>query len=792
MPCSLTDLIPVPRHIAAGSGGFDTRGRPWRCHPDSLAAVAVAWKLRSELRVEVADDALVGSHEVRVGAPCMEGLDPPAHAQGYALRITPEGLVLRGTDADGLYWGLVTVEQLLEGADSLPTCEIHDWPTFTLRGHHDDISRKQVSKPEDFLRIIRSLSRYKINVYSPYIEDMLFLAPYPDIGAGRGRLMPDDVAAMLREAARHNVMILPTFSLAGHQENLLANPCYAHLGRRVFQPMSTFDLGRPIVRDFLRTVIADVCALFPAPYFHAAFDEMIGVEGDEFLEHANWCARELSRHGKTMVIWADMFYNHFGVERMAGLDPSIVPVHWCYDGNPGERTTHGRTVRHADLCAQGRPVWGLAGYANWGRFLPDVRAAKANIDAWVRVGLETGTPALFASQWGDEGYENPRDQCWNLFAYLGEAAWSGPTARPEDFERRFQQHFYGVALPALEAVLHELPGRLSMGLGTYWRQFRRTAWWFDRWAQEHPEAAPALASDERELSGALEQVESCRAVVLRNAPHLEHMAVGLLRMRHVTRRHRLALARVKGLDATLAGQGIDAIRQELAEIRDRYAIAWLATNLPQNMEVSLRVFEEVGESYSFLRLPPFVREAEAARYLPLDLDGVFNRQSSEVADVPVGLWRVHGIPFRFAGLCHTHAALVAADAPLDVRFGETLVGDLHLVVAGHRRTDDPHPALRVELLRGGQVVFAEDLLNVLHLCDWWAPLGEHIWAGGGLAHADPGRVRYAVRLGPMMGASTVSRFAFPQSGLRLDGMRLRALCGDEIRVFAATLEVPGG
>jgi hypothetical protein len=98
--------------------------------------------------------------------------------------------------------------------------------------------------------------------------------------------------------------------------------------------------------------------------------------------------------------------------------------------------------------------------------------------------------------------------------------------------------------------------------------------------------------------------------------------------------------------------------------------------------------------------------------------------------------------------------------------------------------------LRVELLRGGQVVFAEDLLNVVHLCDWWAPLGEHMWAGGGMAHADADRVRYAVRLGPLTGAAEVFRFDFHSHHVHADTLRLTALCGDEIRLFAATLEEP--
>ncbi len=200
--------------------------------------------------------------------------------------------------------------------------------------------------------------------------------------------------------------------------------------------MSSYDVRKPEVRVFLRDVIRDVCELFPAPYFHAGFDETQGIGAEEFLDHANWCARELKKHGKQMCMWVDMIYNHFGYDMIQRLEDNIIPVNWEYGATEGE-VPHQR-----ELAAQGRPVWGLAGYGG-GKFLPDFARGKANIDTWVKVGRETGTPAIFASQWGDYGTENHRDLRWNMFAYLGEATWSGERARKEDFEARFQRSFYG-------------------------------------------------------------------------------------------------------------------------------------------------------------------------------------------------------------------------------------------------------------------------------------------------------------------------------------------------------------
>lgn len=789
MDTRLNDLLPVPRQVKPGDGMLDVAGLTWRIDSRSAEHTAIAWKLSRELQVNVAAEDLATPFTVLVGEPSGSAAEAPVHPEGYALTVCADGLVLRGTDASGLYWGLVTIEQLLGSATELPCCTIQDWPAISMRGHHDDISRKQISKVDDFRRIIRRLSSYKLNVYTPYMEDVLYIKSYPDIGVGRGRLTPDEVAAMHREAERHNVMIIPTYSLIGHQENLLAHEKYKHLGRRVFQPMSCYDVTKSEVRDFLHRVIHDVCELFPAPYFHAGFDEAIGVKGQELIDHANWCASELALHGKRMVMWADMFYNHFGIERIRELAPNVIPVNWCYGSGKGAIAENGHIRHHDELRAQGRPVWGLAGYSSWCKFVPEFATGKDNIDVWTKTAIETSTPALFCSQWGDNGYENNRDFPWNLIAYLGEKTWSGDTARRGDFESRFQQSFYGVQLPSLTDIIDELPGRLSSGAGEYWRNFRRGAFWAVRWAAANRDEGRALSRDEEALSAALAAVEDCKAVARRNAEHLDHFTVGLERTLTVIRRQKFGLDYVRGLSRPEMVQAVQELKKELCDVREHYIAEWIRTNKPQNTEVSLEVYSEVLDSYDFLLEHDPGLSGPVDNFLPLPLDDHFNALNLDISALPLDLWRCNGVPFQFAGRHSTHVSFNGESKPVELWFDPVEVADLHIIASGQRRTNDHHPALRVELLRNGEVVFAEDLLNVLHLCDWWAPLGEHIWAGGGMAHVDRNRVRYALKGGGVYGLTEIMNFAIPASA-DADGLRLTALCGDMIQLFATTIEMP--
>lgn len=774
MPRADLPIIPLPRSAELGEGRLGVGGRQWRAHQAALGVPAISHKL-AQLGAELQGDAKLNEFEVAVGEPQAK---PPMVARpgGYGLHIDAKGLALRGADADGLFWGLVTVEQLLESGRSLPAVRIADWPEVAIRYHHDDISRKQVSKLADFKRIIRSLSSFKISHYTLYIEDVLHLRSFPDIGEGRGKLTNDEVAAIVREGELHRVEVFPTLQLLGHHENLLAKPKYAHLGRKVFQPMSSLDPSKPETRAFLEKVIDDACALFPSKWFHMGFDETQGVDGEAFVAHANWCAERLVERGKTPVMWADMF-THWGVGRVQDLHPAIVPCNWQYGSQ--------QPIPHqAELEAQGRPIWGLAGYSNWCAFLPDSEAAKDHFTVWSRAFAGRERAALGSSQWGDDGYENHRDASWHLFAAFAEAAWSGPAADRASLDSRFQRAFYGAELPEVARVLAELPRALSESPGASWRVHRRPADAMLRDAAADPKLAQHAAEDEARLDAALAAVERSRPLARREVEHLDHLVVSIERMRSVARRRRFAQRRLD--DPVAAAREAPALAADIRRVRDRYQEAWLRHNKPENVEVSLAVFEQAAAQIE--RVAAGTQADNGVRWAPLDLDALFDVRVPGVSGVPVGLAAIEGVPYRFAPLDRTHAHLPLSRGTVRAAFAATPVRDLRLVVSAPKPKDErAAPALRVELTRGGVTIFSEELRLIDHLVDWWAPLGEHMWAGGGLAHADRSRVDWLLSPGDKYGLCVVRGFAIP-AGLEADGLALTPLIDTDLVLFAGTIE----
>ena len=134
--------------------------------------------------------------------------------EGYFLDVRPEGVVVIAESEKGVFYGVMTLLQLLRHEKRSHTVEgvsILDFPALRVRGITDDISRGQVSTLENFKKIIRFCARYKLNVYSPYIEDMFQFSRHPLIGKNRGALSSSEWKELDACAASYFVELIPTF-----------------------------------------------------------------------------------------------------------------------------------------------------------------------------------------------------------------------------------------------------------------------------------------------------------------------------------------------------------------------------------------------------------------------------------------------------------------------------------------------------------------------------------------------------------------------------------------------------
>lgn len=276
----------------------------------------------SELREVLLDRLSMLNHSVAEGTfihlslsahPGMSGSD-----EGYALRILASGVRLSAGTQAGIFRGLQTLGQLIDGftipgeyagapsACVLPCLEIDDAPRFRWRGMMLDVSRHFLTVPE-VKALLDQFAALKFNVFHWHLTDdqgwRVEIKSRPEltaVGATRAtsprpddRKKPDgvpygpyyytqeEIREVVEHARQRSVTIVPEIDLPGHMVAALAS--YPSLGCSggPYAVSTTWGveedvlcLGKPTTLAFVFDVLGEIASLFPGPFLHVGGDEV--------------------------------------------------------------------------------------------------------------------------------------------------------------------------------------------------------------------------------------------------------------------------------------------------------------------------------------------------------------------------------------------------------------------------------------------------------------------------------------------------------------------------------------
>ncbi|GLQ99957.1 beta-N-acetylhexosaminidase [Dyella mobilis] len=245
-----------------------------------------------------ADGAIVLSHNPQASV---------TQAQGYALDVTSRGIRVDARDDDGLFYGVVTLWQLLtpdaqHGAVQVPALHVADWPRFAWRGLMLD-SARHFQSVADVKTLIDQMAQHKLNVLHWHLTDdqgwRIEIKRYPEltrIGAWRtppdagkngepqrygGYYTQDQIRDVVAYAAARHITIVPEIDMPGHAQAAVAS--YPQIGVTGKRPAVSVDWGvNPYLYNvddqtfqFIDNVLDEVMALFPSHYIHVGGDEAI-------------------------------------------------------------------------------------------------------------------------------------------------------------------------------------------------------------------------------------------------------------------------------------------------------------------------------------------------------------------------------------------------------------------------------------------------------------------------------------------------------------------------------------
>ncbi len=237
--------------------------------------------------------------------------------EGYLLKVSPLTISIKANTKAGIVYAMQTLFQTLprirtNASLQIPSMEITDYPQFSWRGMHLDVSRHFFS-PELVKEYIDLMATYKMNTFHWHLVDdqgwRIEIKGYPkltQIGAWRvdqtdktwdarpqakpgqeptygGYYTQQQIKDIIKYATERAVTIVPEIEMPGHVASAIAAYPYLSCSQKPQLPLtggnyqnmsSNYCAGNDSVFHFLEDVLTEVIALFPSKYIHIGGDEV--------------------------------------------------------------------------------------------------------------------------------------------------------------------------------------------------------------------------------------------------------------------------------------------------------------------------------------------------------------------------------------------------------------------------------------------------------------------------------------------------------------------------------------
>jgi len=484
-------LLPRPQEVKYGPGRFLLRGTSVYLPPKAAAedrfaaeqlASCLAQRARTPMRISESAAAAGQISLKRTGgidALPLPGETPgPESREAYWLKVKPEGVEIRGISSAGLFYGVQTVCQLVEGSAvdaALPEVEIHDWPSLAYRGVMMDLSHGALHTERELKRQIDFLARWKINQYYFYSEASIELEGYTLLNP-EGRYTKDQVRRIVAYGRERHLDVIPCLELYGHLHDLFRVERYADLA--AVPHGSEFNPLKPQVKDLLANWSAQMADLFPSPYFHVGMDETWELErfakaeaegrspASLYLQHFKTVAEIAKSHNKRVMVWGDIFTKY--PEMIPQLPRDTIILAWDY----GPTEDYKQFL--APFAGTRQPVFIATGTTNWNQIVPAFQVEFDNVDNFLATGRQYGVLGMMNTVWTDDAQSLTR-MTFPSMAYGAVASWQAAPADHTQFFSDYARVTYSAAVaaevgPALQKLARaEESLRKAVGLETMHR-----------------------------------------------------------------------------------------------------------------------------------------------------------------------------------------------------------------------------------------------------------------------------------------------------------------------------------
>lgn len=307
------NIIPKPTKVKPLSAVF-TFTEDARVIPMSVDVIRVAEIFSEEVEAVLGYRLKVSEERARRGDIMIE-VSKNMEPEEYVLEVLDDGVHVEGGSPAGVYYGLQTLKQLVDGDATTGAVIIEDKPYFSYRGTHLDVARHFYTV-EEVKEYIDILALHKINHFHWHLTDdqgwRIEIKKYPlltEVGSIRkqtlvgkhepsnhnydgtphgGFYTQEQIRDVVQYAADRFITVIPEIDIPGHMQAALT--AYPELGCTggPYELWCRWGISDDVLcagneksYEFIKDVLDEVMELFPSQYIHLGGDECPKVRWEE-------------------------------------------------------------------------------------------------------------------------------------------------------------------------------------------------------------------------------------------------------------------------------------------------------------------------------------------------------------------------------------------------------------------------------------------------------------------------------------------------------------------------------
>jgi hypothetical protein len=382
------------------------------------------------------------------------------HEQSYRLSTGPDGLTLIAGDQHGLYYGFMTLRQLVRQADqagSIPSVQIEDWPEFPVRGVMLDISRDRVPTMETLKRLIDLWSELKFNQIQLYMEHTFAYTAHQIVWEQASPITPQEAEELDRYCHERAIELVPNQNSFGHMERWLKHDRYSRLSDAtgsfvdpwggLRHQSTTLNPLDPESLHLLSGLYDELLPHFSSNMINVGADEPFDLGkgrsreaceergiGRVYLEFMLKIHGELSRRGKVMQFYGDIVLHH--PELIHELPRDVIALNWGYEAD------HPFSKESRMFAEAGLQFYVCPGTSTWNSIGGRGNNARQNILSAAREGRSAGASGFLLTDWGDNGHWQQLPVSYPAYLFAAAVSWNPEAGRKIDVETCLSSHIF--------------------------------------------------------------------------------------------------------------------------------------------------------------------------------------------------------------------------------------------------------------------------------------------------------------------------------------------------------------